>query len=413
MKRLLVVGSGSGGTLTANLLAKSLKGKIHRGEVLVDLVGESAQHVFQPGFLDVAFKGYRSSGLMRPEAGLIVKDVTFRNEAATKIDLEERAVTLASGTKLSYDYLVMATGAFADRGILPGLKEDSFNFHTGPEDSAKTWEALQRFKSGKIVVAIAGVPHKCLPSPNEATFMVDEFYRKKGLRDKVEISFVTPYPRPYPAETLSKVIEPLYEERGITVVPFFNAESVDPAAHKMYSLEGDSVDYDLLIAVPPHRGTDVIKNSAFGDEDGWIPADKGTMRVKGHDDAFAIGDATAIPISKSGVVAHLQSPVVTENILLGLGGSSESMQYNGRINCPMEVGNHRAMFVSATFTSPAADQSPSMVKYYMKRSFSKMYWRTMKGNMEWLMGMYFGKTSSPLVEARDAGKPAVAQVPAR
>ena len=198
----------------------------------------------------------------------------------------------------------------------------------------RTWEALQKFKSGKIVVAIAGVPHKCPPSPNEATFMVDEFYRKKGLRDKVEISFVTPYPRPYPAETLSKVIEPLYEERGINLVTFFNAESVDPAAHKMYSLEGDSVDYDLLIAVPPHHGTDVIRNSGFGDEDGWIPADKGTMRVKGHDDAFAIGDATAIPISKSGVVAHLQSPVVAENILLGLGGSSESMQYNGREKLP-------------------------------------------------------------------------------
>ncbi len=413
MKHLLVVGSGSGGTLTANLLAKSLKEKIHRGEAAVDLIGESAQHAFQPGYLDVAFKGHPPEGLMRPEAGLVLKGVNFRNEAATKIDLEERAVTLTDGTKLGYDYLVMATGAFADPGSLPGLKEASFNFHTGPQDAVRTWEALQKFKSGKIVVAIAGVPHKCPPSPNEATFMVDEFYRKKGLRDKVEISFVTPYPRPYPAETLSKVIEPLYEERGINLVTFFNAESVDPAAHKMYSLEGDSVDYDLLIAVPPHHGTDVIRNSGFGDEDGWIPADKGTMRVKGHDDAFAIGDATAIPISKSGVVAHLQSPVVAENILLGLGGSSESMQYNGRINCPMEVGRHRAMFVSATFTSPAADQSPSMVKYYMKRSFSRMYWRTMKGNMEWLMGLYFGKTSTPLVEPQDVGKPTVAQVQSR
>lgn len=297
--------------------------------------------MFQPGFLDIAFKGHSPAGLMRPEAGLVFKEVTFRNESATKVDLAERSVTLAGGTKLGYDYLVMATGAVADRSILPGLKEDSFNFHTGPEDSVKTWEALQKFKSGKVVVAIAGVPHKCPPSPNEATFMVDEFFRKRGLREKVEISFVTPYPRPYPAETLSKVIATLYEEKGINVVPFFNAESVDPAAHKMYSLEGDSVDYDLLIAVPPHRGANVIRNSGIGDDDGWIPADRGTMRVKGHDDAFAIGDATAIPVSKSGVVAHLQSGVVAENILLGLEGSSESMQYNGRINCPMELGRHR------------------------------------------------------------------------
>ncbi len=410
---MVVIGSGSGGTLTANLLAKSLKRKIHGGDASVELVGESAQHVFQPGFLDIAFKGHSPAGLMRPEAGLVFKEVTFRNESATKVDLAERSVTLAGGTKLGYDYLVMATGAVADRSILPGLKEDSFNFHTGPEDSVKTWEALQKFKSGKVVVAIAGVPHKCPPSPNEATFMVDEFFRKRGLREKVEISFVTPYPRPYPAETLSKVIATLYEEKGINVVPFFNAESVDPAAHKMYSLEGDSVDYDLLIAVPPHRGANVIRNSGIGDDDGWIPADRGTMRVKGHDDAFAIGDATAIPVSKSGVVAHLQSGVVAENILLGLEGSSESMQYNGRINCPMELGRHRAMFVSATYTSPATDQSPSLVKYYMKRSFSKMYWRTMKGSMEWLMGIYFGKTSTRVVEPQNSAEPPMPLVPAR
>src|SRR5208283_5240085 len=304
MKRLLVVGSGSGGTLTANLLAKNLKGKIRRGAATVDLIGESAQHAFQPGYLDVAFKGYSPAGLMRPEVGLVVKGVTFRNEAADRIDLDERSVTLAGGKTLGYDYLVMATGAFADAGSLPGLKEASFNFHTGPQDSVRTWEALQKFKGGKIVVAIAGVPHKCPPSPNEAAFMIDEFYRKRGLRDKVEISFVTPYPRVYPAQTLSDAIAPIFEERGIGLVPLFNAESVDPVAHKMYSLEGDSVDYDLLIAVPPHRGTDVIRNSAIGDEDGWIPSDKGTMRVKGHDDAFAIGDATDIPVSKSGVVAH-------------------------------------------------------------------------------------------------------------
>ncbi len=412
MKHLLVVGSGSGGTLTANLLAKSLKRKIHQGEASIDLIGAGAQHVFQPGYLDVAFKGYSPAGLMRPEAGLVLKDVTFRNEAAAKIDLEERSVTLVGGTKVRYDYLVIATGAFADPGSLPGLKETSFNFHTGPQDAVRTWEALQKFKGGKIVVAIAGVPHKCPPSPNEAAFMIDEFYRKGGLRDKVEISFVTPYPRAYPAQTLSDAIAPIFEERGIGLVPLFNAESVDPDAHKMYSLEGDSVDYDLLIAVPPHRGTDVIRNSGIGDEDGWIPADKGTMRVKGHDDAFAIGDATNIPVSKSGVVAHLQSPVVTENILLGLGGSSESVEYNGRINCPMEVGRHRAVFVSATYTTPVAKQSPSMVKYFMKRSFSTMYWRTMKGNMEWLMGLYFGKTSSPQVEPKEAEKAAPAQVPA-
>jgi sulfide:quinone oxidoreductase len=413
MKRLLVVGSGSGGTLTANLLARSLKGPIHRGEASVDLVGDNLYHIFQPGYLDVAFKGHSPEGLVKPEGGLLVKEVRFRNEAATKIDLGERSVTLAGGTKLEYDYLVMATGAVADPSLLPGLKEESMNFHTGTNDSVRTWEALQKFIGGKIVMAIAGVPHKCPPSPNEAAFMIDEFYRKKGMRDKVDITFVTPYPRPYPAETLSKVVAPLFEERGIKVVPFFNAESVDPAAHKMYSLEGDSVDYDLLIAVPPHRGTDVIRNSGIGDQDGWIPADKETMRVTGHDDAYAIGDATSIPISKSGVVAHLQSGVVAENILHEMDGIPESMHYSGRINCPMELGRRRAVFVSASYTSPAAPQSPSFVKYTMKRGFAKMYWRTMNGSMEWLMGIYFGKTSTALPDVKVKEAVAPPQVPVR
>src|SRR5271157_1935209 len=209
MKRLIVVGSGSGGTLTANLLARSLKGKIHGQEASVDLIGDNPYHVFQPGYLDVAFKGHSPEGLVRPEGSLLLKEVNFRNEAATRIDLAERSVTLAGGKKLEYDYLVIATGAVADPSILPGLKEESTNFHTGTEDSVRTWESLQKFKGGKIVLAVAGVPHKCPPSPNEAAFMIDEFYRKKGMRDKVDLTFVTPYPRAYPAETLSKVVGPL------------------------------------------------------------------------------------------------------------------------------------------------------------------------------------------------------------
>jgi sulfide:quinone oxidoreductase len=169
----------------------------------------------------------------------------------------------------------------------------------------------------------------------------------------------------------------------------------------------------MLIAVPPHRGTDVVRNSGIGDEDGWIPADKETMRVTGYDNVFAIGDATSIPISKSGVVVHLQSGVVTENIIHEMDGVPVSLHYNGRINCPMELGRHRAIFVSASYASPPANQSPSLVKYIMKRSFAKMYWRTMNGSMEWLMGIYFGKTSSSLPDTKESEKVAPIPVPAR
>jgi sulfide:quinone oxidoreductase len=396
LKRIVVVGSGAGGTLTANLLVRALRREIKDGAASVSLVGENSQHAFQPANLDIAFKGAPPEKFVRPEQSLLREGVSLVLDRASRIDFAERLVVTAGGATLPYDYLVIATGAVPNPGGLPGLKEGSLNFHTGAADSRRIWEALQSFKGGRVVVAIAGVPHKCPPSPNEAAFMLDQFFRERGVRDKVEIKFLTPYPRAYPAEKISEVITPLFAERGIEVIPFFNMDSVDPASRKIFSLEGEEFGYDLLIAVPPHHGERVVIESGIGDEDGWVPADKGTMTVTGNDNAFAIGDATAIPISKSGVVAHLQSVVVADNIISDVNGSSDRVRYNGRINCPMEVGDRRAIFVSSTFTSPPVDQKPSLLKYVEKRSFSMIYWRALNGSLEPIFNVFFGQTRFPV-----------------
>jgi sulfide:quinone oxidoreductase len=226
--------------------------------------------------------------------------------------------------------------------------------------------------------------------------MLDEFFRKRGVRDKVKIKFLTPYPRPYPAERISRVVEPMFTEKGIEVTTFFNVDSVDPVQHKIYSMEGETFDYDMLIAIPPHHGADVIINSGLGDADGYVPTDKGTMKVVGQEGVYCIGDATSIPVSKSGVVAHLQSVVVAHNIASEMENSEDLLEYNGRINCPMEVGSHRAIFVSATYNSPPTDQTPSLLKYYMKRSFAIIYWRALNGSLERIFDVFFGQTRFPI-----------------
>jgi sulfide:quinone oxidoreductase len=411
MKRVVAVGSGSGGTLTANLLAHALRNEIRHGEATVVIVGDNPNHAFQPASLDIAFKGASPSSFVKPEEDLLREGVRFVQDPAVRIDLKERAVMTRSGARLDYDYLVIATGAVADPTGIPGLKEGSLNFHTGPHEARRIWETLQNFAGGKVVVAIAGTPHKCPPSPNEAAFMLDAFFKHRGMRDRVEISFLTPYPRAYPAEKISEVVTPLFERDHIDITPFFNVDSVDPATRKIFSLEGEEFKYDLLIAVPPHHGADVVLKSEIGDEEGWIPANRDTMVVTGYDDAFAIGDATAIPISKSGVVAHLQSIVVADNILCEMSGSSERLRYNGRINCPMEVGDHRGIFVSATYTSPPVDQKPSMVKYIMKKSFARIYWRTLNGSLERVFDVFFGKTRFPLQNQPEAGSVAAVSAP--
>ena len=408
MQRVVVVGSGDGGTFTANLLASELHDEIRGGLASVQLVGEHLEHPFQPGNLDIAFKGADPENYVKDETKLLRKEVEFVQDPATRIDYASRSVTTRSGRVLEYNYLVIATGAVADPSNVPGLAEGSMNFHTGGKNSQRIWETLQKFEGGTVVVAIAGTPHKCPPSPNEAAFMLDEFFRKRGIGDKVKIKFLTPYPRPYPAERISKVVEPMFQEKGIEVSTFFNVDAVDPAAKKLYSLEGETFDYDLLVAIPPHHGADVIVDSGIGDQDGYVPTDRGTMRVVGQEGVYCIGDATNIPVSKSGVVAHLQSVVVAHNIVSEIEKSQDILQYNGRINCPMEVGHHRAIFVSATYTSPPTDQTPSLVKYYMKRSFAMIYWRALNGSLERVFDVFFGQTRFPVEKQAEQEKPLAA-----
>jgi sulfide:quinone oxidoreductase len=405
MKNIVIVGSGTGGTFVANLLSTKMKREIQEGLVEIHLFGDREEHVFQPALLDVAFRGTDPNKIQKEEKHLVRNAVKFHDDPVDRINLKERNIALKDDGIFPYDYIVIATGASLHPEAIPGLSENALTFHNTPEEAHKIWQALQTFEGGKIVIAVAGVPHKCPPSPNEATFLIDELLRRRGIREKSEITFVTPYPRIYPAAEVSKVVEPLFEEKGIQVKTFFNVDSVDPAKKQLYSLEGDSLDYDLLIGVPPHRGAEVINKSQLGDAEGWIPTDKYTMHVAGSDDAYAIGDATNIPLSKTGVVAHLEANVVAKNIFADFTGSSSEYKFNGRINCPFETGNGRATFVIATYQSPPKQIQPSRWNYIMKRGFSHIYWTTLSGRWEPIFGRYFKNTAQEGLRTAPAPTP--------
>jgi len=391
---IVVVGGGSGGTLSANLLAKQLSDEIRAGQVKVHLVLGSHQHIFQPGYLHVAFTGQDPAEIVREERSLVKQDVHLVEEPAERLDLKSQIVTLTSGQNLQYDYLIIATGSVPNPKAIPGLSEAALNFHTSPEESKRIWDTIQQFDGGHVIVGIAGVPHKCPPSPNEVAFLLDDYFRKRGIRDKMKLTFLTPYPRPYPAEPMSRVVEPLFKERGIEVVTFFNVESVDPTKKEIYSLEGESQSYDLLILVPPHRGADVVLKSGIGDPDGWIPTDKNTMRIAGYENAYAIGDATDIPVSKTGVTAHLEAITAANNIASAIRQRRELYKYNGRINCPFEMGSGKAAFVVGSYDMPVKEIHPSRIRYVMKKAFAQFYWRTLSGSLDWLFSLYFGKTQT-------------------
>jgi sulfide:quinone oxidoreductase len=389
---IVIVGGGTGGTLAANLLAKQFSVEIGDEDIQVTLVTNSRFHIFQPGLLEVAFEGKAPDSIIREERPLVSRKVSYIEDNVERIDLEKQEVLLSRGEKLDYDYIILATGSVPNPDSIPGLRDASLNFHTSTEQSLRIWNTLQHLEKGHVVVGIAGVPHKCPPSPNEATFLLDDYLRKTGKREHVSLTFLTPYPRPYPAEPMSKVVEPLFQKRGIEVVTFFNLESVDPAKKELYSLEGETVPFDILIMVPPHRGADVIMRSGIGDKDGWIPTDKHTMKIKGYDNAYAIGDATDIPVSKTGVTAHLEAKVAASNIISSIQELGKLHKYTGRINCPFEMGAGKAAFVIGSYDKPVKQVQPSRIRHIMKKGFERVYWRSLSGNLDWLLDTYFGTT---------------------
>lgn len=392
MKRIAVVGGGAGGLIFANRMAKEFSREVLAGDLKITVFDGAEYHEFQPGYLGVAFRGRDPEKIRRPLAYLVLPGVELVQEYCSDLDLDNRyVITARTGRKYEFDRIVLATGSRPDYSLVPGLSELNHDFHTSAHASADLYRRLTRIRSGKIVTGIAGLPYKCPPSPNESAFLLDEFFVKQGLRMRVNISFITPYLRSYPAEAINEVTEPLMEERDIEVVTGFNVDMVDPAKKAIVSMEGDSISFDYLVLVPPHTGVDLMKNRDFSDEDGWVHTDKLDMHVKGYDYAFAIGDATDIPISKSGVEAHLEAVVVSGNMASEMRGISDRYEFTGRLQCSMETGFRQATFVIGTYDKPVRRIRPSFYNYIQKKFMERIYWSSLLGDYEWLFRRHFGE----------------------
>ncbi len=292
-----------------------------------------------------------------------------------RIHPDAGTVQLERGGSLDWDYLVVATGARLAHDLIPGLAGGAHGFYS-LEDAQRLRESLRRFTGGRILVGIAGIPYKCPPAPVEFVFMIDEHLRRKGIRRRSEVRLLSPLNRAFTIESASKVIQPLLQERGIGLTTFFNVEDVDPSAHTVSSLEGEKDEYDLLVLVPPHRGAQVVIDSHLGDASGWLPVDRHTLQLDGHDRIFAMGDATNLPISKSGSTAHFEAPVVASRIASLARGTAPKTNYGGRVMCFLETGSRKATVLRFDYEHPPAPPQPNLVWHSAKWMFNRLYWET-------------------------------------
>jgi sulfide:quinone oxidoreductase len=379
MERILILGGGVGGTLTANLLAKKLGRRIKAGEIELTVVDLTGQHVYQPGFMYIAMGGERAAKLQRPERGLLDARVNLVVGEIVHVNESSRTVELKTGTVLMYDHLVVATGSRIVPEAIEHFAAEAHHFYTA-EAALGLRKALDAFAGGRIVIGIAGMPYKCPPAPLEVAFLIEAELRERGLREKSELHFCSPIGRAFTIESVSEMVTPILEQKGIELHTFFNVETIEPEKKQVLSLEGEELAYDLLILVPPHKGQQFLMDSGLAPAPGgWLPTDRNTLLVGGRTNVYALGDATDLPLSKAGSTAHFEAPVVTERIVAAIEGrepAGKHADYEGKVMCFFEIGDGKGTLLQFDYAHPPKPPKPNRFWHLGKIVFNKTYWHT-------------------------------------
>jgi sulfide:quinone oxidoreductase len=387
--RIVVLGAGTGGTLVANRLARRL-GDL--AEIVV--VDKDDRHVYQPGLLFVPFGLAEPAEIVRPRGEQLARDIEYRVSAVDRVSLDDDLVHLEDGSELPYDVLVVASGSRLQpeetEGLTgPGWRERVFTFYD-VEGAVALNEALERFDGGRLVVNLVDMPIKCPVAPLEFAFLADWYFHERGIRDRVELTYVTPLDGAFTKPIASQNLGALLAEKGIELITEFNTGEVDGAGGRLVSYDGREVPFDLLATVPLHAGAAYVGRSAgLGDAFDFVPTDPSTLQALARPNVFAIGDATNVPTSKAGSVTHFEGEVLVENVCRFLDGDALDASYDGHANCFIETGFHKALLIDFNYdTEPLQGRFPtsagplpllqeSRLNHLGKLMFQWLYWHVL------------------------------------
>lgn len=372
--KILVVGGGMGGTILANNLARRLSGELKSGKASITMLSASDKHMYQPGLLYVAVGKMSPDELYRDQVSLLESSITFRVDPVTKFNLKENNVVTESGKQYDYDIIVISTGSRAHAEGTPGLAENALQFYT-EADALNMYKTLQGFEGGKVVVAV-GVPHKCPMAPLEITFMLVDYFKERGIWDKVQMHYTYPIGRVHSLEPVAQWAQPEFDRLGITYETLFNMKEV--TSDKVISEEGTEADYDLLVTVPSHKGMKVIEDSELG-AGGFIPTNRTRLNIEGYENAFVIGDTTNLPISKAGSTAHFEAEALAENIASTIKIGTPVRDYDGKVFCFIEAGEGKATYAMFNYQNPPDPKAPTKGIHWFKTAYNKLYWASARG----------------------------------
>lgn len=395
MKRVVILGGGTGGTIMANKLVESLGPDGWQ----VTVVDRDDAHIYQPGLLFIPFGSYTAEEVVRPRTRYFDPRVEVVLGAFTAVDSAARRVTLGDGRALDYDVLIVATGSEIRPDKTPGLtgpgwRDTAHDFYT-LDGAVALRDALAAFKGGRLLLNVVEMPIKCPVAPLEFLFLAESYFRAKGLEDKVQIVYATPLEGAFTKPRASALLGDMLTRRNITVVPDFSAAEVDGAAGTVRAYDGREERYDLLVSIPLHAGSAALEGSGLTDAAGWVRTHKHTLQSLARPEVFALGDCTDLPSSKAGAVAHFQADVLIENVRRFVKGQALVEGFDGHANCFIETGDDKALLIDFNYTTePLPGRFPlpgigpftlleeSVTNHLGKLAFKWVYWNLLLSGKE-------------------------------
>jgi len=390
MKHIVILGAGTAGTMMANHLHHHLK----HPDWEITIIDEREEHHYQPGYLFLPFDIYAPEDIIKTIEEFIPKEVKLVNNNITRILPADNKIELSGGSELVYDILIVATGAKIAPEETEGMKgsewqKSVFDFYTF-EGSLALRNKLRHWEGGKLVVHITEMPIKCPVAPLEFAFLADSFFKHKHMRDKVEITYVTPLSGAFTKPKATEALEHLLHEKGINIEPDFAIEKVDNEKKEIVDYGGRVIPFDLLVTVPTNKGDELMERSGMGDDLNYVPTHKATLQSINHANIFVLGDASNIPASKAGSVAHFEAEILTDNILRFVHGEPLKEEFDGHANCFIETGNGKALLIDFNYTHepvegsfPFAGIGPlrllkeSRMNHMGKLAFRWIYWNVL------------------------------------
>ncbi|MEO6355686.1 MAG: FAD-dependent oxidoreductase [Ferruginibacter sp.] len=390
MKKIIILGAGTAGTMMANHLRHELDKK----EWDITIIDEREKHYYQPGYLFLPFDMYEPEEIVKEIKDFIPTGVQLLSGKIEKVNAAANLVQMENGEQLPYEILIIATGAKIAPEEVEGMKgkewqQSVFDFYTF-EGALALRNKLREWEGGRLVVHITEMPIKCPVAPLEFAFLADSFFKHKDMRQKVDITYVTPLSGAFTKPKATAALDHLLQEKNITIESDFAIAEVDNEHKKIIDYGGREIPFDLLVTVPTNKGDELMERSGLGDDLNYVPTNKATLQSQAYPNIFVLGDASNIPASKAGSVAHFEAEILTENIKHFIKGEPLKEEFDGHANCFIETGNGKALLIDFNYThEPVEGEFPfagigplrllkeSRMNHMGKLAFKWIYWNVL------------------------------------